>query len=298
MNFTKFCIVLDSKHKPFQIKIWIIIISIFLTSCGGGFTPGYLKDVKVDISIWKPSKEVVFKKDNINLVKSIVQLKDSSEFLIVGVSKVYKLSFDVTRKTKVTNDVAESIFDMKMKDQDLLYKKFRLNDSTSTIIDSSDFTGDGNHEILVSLAETDFAVMDIESQVLSRLNLPLSYWYKPVVTSSPQPFVVFSAGDVLNVYDSNLKLLKKFEAEGVSSPMHVVDATFIGSGPDSMFVSVYKGRGGWHRSVLFVFSSTGDLVYKEILDGDYQSICQIKRGDKMEFLLGGRNEVLLYSFQQ
>jgi hypothetical protein len=43
-----------------------------------------------------------------------------------------------------------------------------------------------------------------------------------------------------------------------------------------------------------VFSSTGKLVYKEILKtSKYYSVAQ---GDR--FLLGGRNEVLRYSFKR
>tara|TARA_R110000787_G_scaffold243400_2_gene349322 strand:+ start:1249 stop:2145 length:897 start_codon:yes stop_codon:yes gene_type:complete len=298
MNFTKLCTVLDYKTTHIHIYIWAITISIFLTSCGGGPVPWYLKDAKVDISKWTPTKEDVLKKDNINLVKAIVPFKDSSEFLIVGATQVYKLSFDGTGKTKVTDDADNNIVEMQKKDQARLYQRFRLKDSTARIIASADFTGDGDHEILAGLAETDFAVLDSKAQLLSKLSVSPSYWYRPVVTASTQPFVVLSAGNVLDVYNSNLKFLKKFDAVGMSSPMHVVAATFIGGGPDAMFAAVYNGRGGWHRSVLYVFSSTGDLVYKEILDDDYQSICEIQRADKMEFLLGGRNEVLLYSFQQ
>jgi hypothetical protein len=35
-----------------------------------------------------------------------------------------------------------------------------------------------------------------------------------------------------------------------------------------------KGRGGWHMSILYVFSSTGKLVYKEILKGNFKLLLQ------------------------
>jgi hypothetical protein len=53
-----------------------------------------------------------------------------------------------------------------------------------------------------------------------------------------------------------------------------VAATFIEMGQMS-FAALYKGRGGWHRSILYVFSSTGELVHKEILGDDFQSIAAV-----------------------
>jgi hypothetical protein len=74
-----------------------------------------------------------------------------------------------------------------------------------------------------------------------------------VLTSSALPFVVLSAEAILEVYDSKLKIMKKYKAAGAGSKMHVVAATFIGNGPDAPFAALYKGRGGWHRSILYVF---------------------------------------------
>jgi len=351
---------LVSYRSLFHICISAITISLLLTSCGGGDVPKYLREARVDISKWTPTKEVVLKKDNINLVKAIVPLKDSTEFLIVSNNQVCKLSnfkmntdykiispelsdisivrnisgepsyivgsglwgkpsvavfdingqlkwkkeygFDAMGKTAVLNDGDERFVVIEKKDSVLLYLNFETGEivrkeSSVRIISSADFIGDGHHEILIGLGEDDFAVLDGKRQILSRLSVSQSYWYEPVVTSSVLPFVILSAGDTLDVYDSKLNFLKKFDAVGAPSPMHVVAAEFIGEGPDAMFAAVYKGRGGWHRSILYVFSSTGELVYKEVLDGDYQSICPVKGDYKMEFLLGGRNEVLLYSFQ-
>ena len=45
-------------------------------------------------------------------------------------------------------------------------------------------------------------------------------------------------------------------------------------------------------------TSSANTSCKEILDGNYQSITSVPQSDGMAFLLGGRNEVLLYSFQQ
>jgi hypothetical protein len=337
-----------------------ITISIFFTSCGGGGVPEYLEEARVDVSTRTPIKEVVLKKDDLNLVKAIVSLKDSSEFLIVSNNQVCKLlnnklnsgkdvfthelsdffilrnplgepsyiigrglwgkpsaavldlngqliwkkdyGFDGMGKTAVLDDGDER-FVVVNKKEDLLFLNFESGEivrkgAPNRIIASADFSGDGHHEILVGLAESDFAILDGKQHELYKISVSDAYWYEPVVTSSILPFVVISAGDVLDVYDSKLMHIKKFDAQGAISPMHVVAATFIGYGPDAPFAAVYNGRGGWDRSILYVFSSTGELVYKEILEGSYQSITSASQSDGMAFLLGGRNEVLLYSFHQ
>jgi hypothetical protein len=352
---------LVSSKSLLKISISAITISLFLTSCGGGSVPDYLRDAKVDISKWTPTKEVVLKKDGLNLVKAIVPLKDSTEFLIISDNQVCRLSnyklnpnsksisprlynidivrntsgepsyivgnglsgkpsaavfdingqlkwkkdygYDAMGKTAVLDDGEERFVVLEKKDSILLYINFESGEivrkgSPSRILASADFTGDGHHEILVGLAEDDFAILDGKEHELYKISVSDACWYEPIVTSSVLPFVVISAGDVLDVYDSKLEHIKKFDAQGAISPMHVVAATFIGDGPDAPFAAVYEGRGGWHMSILYVFSSTGELVYKEILEGNYQSISAVPQSDGMAFLLGGRNEVLRYSFQQ
>lgn len=361
MNYTKFRSVLASKKAYSQICVWAISITILFTSCGGGSVPEYLSMASVDGSIWTPKKELVLKKDDLNLVIKIVPLQDSSEFLIVSNNQVcilsdYKLNsdskiitpqlsqlsiinntsgepshivgnglwgnpsaavYDISGQLKwnidygydamgmpaVVDDIDERFVVLNKKNEGLLFLSFESGEivrrgAHNRIIASADFTGDGHYEILVYLAENDFAIIDGKENELSKISVSDDYWIEPVVTSSAMPFIVFSAGEVLDVYDSKLNHVKKFKAEGVESPMHVVAATFIGEGSEASFAAIYKGRGGWHRSVLYVFSSTGELVYKEILEGDYQSITSIDEGDNIAFLLGGRNEVYLYSFHQ
>ena len=362
MNCIKFRSVIASKKAHFQLFILGITISMFFTSCGGGSVPEYLREARVDVSIWTPKKEVVLEKNGLNLVKAIVPLKDSTEFMIVSGRQVCWLKnnklnpdfkkinpelwnlailrntsgepsyiignggwgkpsaavldisgqlkwkkdygFDAMGMAAILDDGDERFVVLEKKDQGLLFLSFESGEivrkdtlNKLRVLASADFSGDGHQEILVGLAETDFAIYDGKLNELNKISLSDDYWYEPIVTSAIQPFIVLSAGDVLDVYDSKLNFVKKFEAEGALSPMHVTAATFLGEGPDSPFAAVYEGRGGWHMSILYVFSSTGKLVYKEILKGNFQSITSVGQGDKMEFLLGGRDEIFRYSFK-
>jgi hypothetical protein len=88
---------------------------------------------------------------------------------------------------------------------------------------------------------------------LNKISLSDDYWYEPIVTSAVH-LVVFSAGDVLDVYDSKLNFVKKFVAEGALSPMHVTAAVFLGEGPNAPFAAIYEGRGGWQYFIcVFIY---------------------------------------------
>lgn len=241
-------LILYKKH--FKSGICIIAVSLFLISCGGGPTPKYLEELRVDVSKWTPTKEVSTKKENDN-------------------------RFNEMTKGEITR-----------------------NGATLRIIGSADFTGDGQQENFVGLAEDDFAVMNEKEQILSRLTVSDAYWYEPVLTSDILPFVVLSAREKLEVYDSKLKILKKYNAAGAGPKMHVEVATFIGNGPNAPFAALYFGRVGWNRSIFYLFSSTGELVYKEILEGSYSGMIAESGTDKNTILIGGRNNVILYTFKK
>lgn len=313
---------MDTKIMDFRVYFWAIMVSIFFSSCGGGPTPEYLKELRVDISIRTPKKEIVLKKDEaiFNPKLSYVSILNNSlgkPSYVIGSglwgkpsAAVYDIDgtllwkkeygYDAMGKPAVLDD-GEKRFVVLEKKKDLLFLDFETGEIVrkgppNRILASADFTGDGHHEILVGLAETDFAILDGKQQILHKISLSIDYWYEPVVTASVLPFVVISAADVLDVYDSKLKHVKKFDAQGAVSPMHVVAARFIGEGPDALFIALYHGRGGWNRNILYVFSSTGELVYKEILESRYRSIHSVPERDGMAFTLSARNEALLYSF--
>ena len=346
-------------NTNFKTFICAITGSLLLFSCGGGTTPKYLSEPRVDVSKWTPTKEVILKKDGLNLVKAIVPVQDSTEFLIISNNQICNFSnniltkdcktltpglsdlavikntsqepsyivggglwgnpsaavfdsngklkwkkesgFDAIGKTAVLDDGEERFVVLENKNQELLYLNFETGEvvrkgSAKRIIGSADFTGDSHYELLAATGETDFAVFNGKEQEISRLTLSDDYWYEPVLTSAALPFVVFSAEEILEVYDSKLKIVKKYKAAGAGSKMHVVAATFIGNAPDAPFAALYSGRGGWHRSILYVFSSTGKLLYKEILGDDFQSITAVPSNSKKIILIGGRNEVIRYSF--
>jgi hypothetical protein len=111
--------------------------------------------------------------------------------------------------------------------------------------------------------------------------------------------IVVSFDERIAVYDGRFRLQKELSAAGSGFPLYVGAATFLGSGPDAPFVAVYRGRGGWHSSILYVYAADGTPIYKEFLAGDVPSVMPYDAADgRMAFLLGGRGKVFLYSFER
>jgi hypothetical protein len=86
---------------------------------------------------------------------------------------------------------------------------------------------------------------------LNKISLSDDYWYEPIVTSAVHPFVVFSAGDVLDVYDSKLNFVKNSWPKELYLQCMLLQV--LGEGPNAPFAAIYEGRGGWHMSILCVF---------------------------------------------
>jgi hypothetical protein len=171
-------------------------------------------------------------------------------------------------------------------------------DPPGRIVASADLDGDGARELLAVPENGMLRITDGSGTEVARLRLN-EPWHHPVITNSQPPSIVVSFDERIAVYDGRFRLQKEFSAAGSEFPLHVGAAAFLGTGPGAPFVAVYKGRGGWHKSILYVYAEDGTTIYKEILDGDFPCVAPYGAAtDRIAFLLGGRGRVLLYSFDR
>ena len=163
-------------------------------------------------------------------------------------------------------------------------------------VGSADFDQDGRRDLL-QVRENLLRLVNGDGQELHRVQLDLGSWREPLVVRGTEPFVVLSSSEELAIYDGELKERRRFRTPGAQLPLHAAAASFFGPGLDGPFAVLVKGRGGWHRTILYVYSEGGDLVYQEILGDDYESIMPYTLADgALAFLVGGRGEVWSYHF--
>lgn len=168
-------------------------------------------------------------------------------------------------------------------------------DSRGSLLASADFDGDGARELLAVPGTGLLRITDGDGAEVASLR-PGEPWHHPVLTASRPASIVVSFDERIAVYDGRFRLQKELSSAGSGFPLHVGAATFLGSGPDAPFVAVYRGRGGWHTSILYVYAADGTPLYKEILEGDFPSVAPYGTAGRTAFLLGGRGKVFLYSF--
>lgn len=175
-------------------------------------------------------------------------------------------------------------------------KQIKTEKSRGELLGSADFNGDGQREMLIGPSENIFIISTASGKNLAKLEVNFDYWYQPIITDSSS-CLVLSASESFCLYNKQLIHYLTFVAPGAKFPLHAV-SFFVPATKNGRFVALVKGRGGWHKSILYVYSHKGNLIYKEILNGDFQSVTTLRENEKEHaFLIGGRGEVIEYVFK-
>ena len=169
---------------------------------------------------------------------------------------------------------------------------------------TADFDADGTPERLVPIERAGFKIETAAGTEVARAALErywagseFRYWFEPAVTWSQPRFVLVSVDATILVLDHRLREVRTLPVPGMRSPMHVSAGAPLGAAEPGPFASVVVGRGGWHRSVLFIHSADNAVVYEEILGGDVGAVWPLPAANgRYRFLVGGRGQVWEYSF--
>ncbi len=251
--------------------------------CGGGFPPKGLHSATVEVHEIAVQKKNVCRNQSIGLVQGMFQVAGTDGIAVVGWKESCLLRFfdnaAVCERTSVIPPVS-------------LHGSFLSGGYMQ-----ADFDNNGEFERIRPLGETGFKLEKIDGAEIAQIQLNQDYWFKPKVTWSQPHYLLVSTDGALLVFDNHLKEIRNLQTPGIKAPLHISDGApldIAGKGP---FVSVYGGRGGWHRTILFIHSSDGRVIYKEVLIDDFIAVCPLPGKDgAYRFLLGGRGQVFEYSF--
>jgi hypothetical protein len=163
---------------------------------------------------------------------------------------------------------------------------------------SADFDQDGKRDRLQA-PNGQLRIVNGAGREIRRADVGIDHWEEPLVAGTSAPFVVLSKNEELVIYDRRLAVRRLLRTPGARFPFHAGAATFLESGESGVFAVLVNGRGGWHRTILYVYSANDELIYEEILDDDYQSMTPYTSANGAPaFFIGGRGEVWSYAFAQ
>lgn len=265
----------------------------FLTAaCGGGSPPAALQMAKVVLQDAAIHKTLVYESQSLGLIQGMFQLSGSDQIAVFGYAGNCLLTLSGSTATceNMPPGVAPPV---------------SIGTFVAKQYIEADFDGDGTVERVRPIEKVGFTLEKIQGGELARTQLErfwvgsdFHYWFEPAVTWSRPRMLLVSTDGTLMLFDSHMKEVRQLPAPGMQSPLHIsagAPLDVVGAGP---FASLFAGRGGWHRSILFIHSADNKVVYEEILGDDFQAVWPLQAKDgTYRFLLGGRSQVWEYSFR-
>jgi len=268
--------------------IGLLAIGMLLNGgCGGGFPPKGLQSAAVDCCNVAVRKKLIYTNPAIGLVHGIFQAEETGEFAVIGGQGSCMLSLS-------GNIVARE------GDPDKLGIIPPVTQIGSFITDGyiqADFDNNGKLERVSPVASVGFKLEKASGEEVARTQIDVDHWFEPKATWSQPHFLLVSTDGMLLVFDDQLRRVRNLPLPGIKAPLHIEGGAPLGRKGSVPFVSVFGGRGGWHRSILFIHSPDEHVIYKEILADDFKAVWPLPEEDgKYRFLLGGRGQVWEYSF--
>ncbi|MFH1642677.1 MAG: hypothetical protein ABIC04_07325 [Nanoarchaeota archaeon] len=167
---------------------------------------------------------------------------------------------------------------------------------------TADFDGDGKNDALLLDEENNLQLMSANGDIQNATKLNFDYSTIALCNSSSGMRIFLSSSTKLYMFGPKLELLTKFSVP-IEKQFQIVSVAMSNIRQEAekknIIISLFKGRGGWHRTILFVHTVDGVLLYHEILEGDFQAfyVRQDSEGELRSFLLGGRNNILEYTIE-
>lgn len=140
-------------------------------------------------------------------------------------------------------------------------------------------------------------LLDESGKVHSKLNPPYEF-YDLSIPPEGEGALMFASGDEFFFCDSTGKALKVFSAPLGAYVRTLLCEKRVVADQNTCYIFLGKTKGAWGRSILYVFSDSGELLYQEILLDSCNAL--LVRGGKSDpsewsILVGTRNKVLEYS---
>ena len=275
-----------------SLRLRAALLCLLASACGGGSAPADLRTPEVVVPLASLRKTMIHEDRRLGLIQGLVQLPGEDAISVFGYSGrcLLTMAGDKAICSPVLPEAPPPV-------------------SIGTFVTghyiAADFDADGTPERLVPLERAGFKLESASGTEVTRSALErywagsgFRYWFEPAVTWSQPRFVLVSVDATILVLDARLQEVRTLPVPGMQSPMHVSAGAPLGGVEPGPFASVVVGRGGWHRSVLFIHSASNAVIYKESLGDDFGAVWPLPvTNGRHRFLVGGRGQVWEYLFE-
>jgi hypothetical protein len=183
-----------------------------------------------------------------------------------------------------------------------LLKETNLKGPLGEKVEVADFNGDGRSELLYYSATQSFIIQKVNGEVISRFKPTLdnftfskTYWVNNsnahlLLVGSEKMHIINHKGEKVAIFNTPYTSYSYQRPDGMPLLLNKEKN-------DYGYISSIKGRGGWHRTVIYVNALSGELLYQEIVEEDCDSLYAFNDTDdkKGSFLVGCRNCIWLYT---
>jgi len=183
-------------------------------------------------------------------------------------------------------------------------KKWRQPDANVWVVELVDINGDGSLEIVHSNAAGKITVRNRQGKIINQTK-PSTYFSEFSLCRWPtlrdrKYILIYDEDEAIKILDFDGKTKKQFNAPGVvwNRGTWGMPARLKRDSPE-YFAVIVQLRERWHRSILYVYDSTGSLVFQEIIAETCESVAVLpsdKPGEEI-LLVGGEGKVWQYKVQ-
>jgi hypothetical protein len=178
-------------------------------------------------------------------------------------------------------------------------RKWKQPDGNVWHVELVDTNGDGKPEIVHSNAGGKITVRDHQGKIIRR-SAPSPYFSGFSLckwpTKSDREYALLSEDDTIWVFDFDARVVAQFKAPDCGTLGRARGTPVKIKSEESEYFAVIVEFGRWEKSILYVYSPSGELLYQEILPEACASIAAVPL-DKSEtetILIGGLGRVWQY----
>jgi len=179
-------------------------------------------------------------------------------------------------------------------------KLWEFRDGNVWHVEIADVDDSGQKRIVHSNAGGKITVRDKSGKIISKTNPKPYFSHFSIIRwpdSSAHEHLLLAEDNTIWIFDSSANVLAKFAAPGSGSLGKGKGIIISGDGENRVLATIIDYE-NWHRSIIYLHDSAGNLIYQEILSESCPTISALPtdRAEPKRLVLGCEGRLIEYKF--